>query len=109
MAQNQYPTVPLTMPDVNQHVRLISLALNNTVNGKLNSTGTVTLTASATTTTLNDARIGVNSFIEFMPTTSNGRTALNTLYIPSRSDGSCTLNHASSTATDQNLVYIIIG
>ena len=59
MAQNQYPTVPLTMSDVNQHVRLISTSLNNTISGKLNSTGQITLTNSSTTTVLNDARIGL--------------------------------------------------
>lgn len=109
MADNQFPTVPLSIPDTGQHLRLVSTSLNNTINGKLNSTGIITLTASSTTSTLTDARISGNSVILFMPTTNNGRTALNTLYVSARGDGSATLTHASSSNTDQNLSYCIIG
>ena len=109
MADNQFPTVPLSIPDTGQHLRLVSTSLNNTINGKLNSTGIITLTASSTTSTLTDARISGNSVILFMPTTNNGRTALNTLYVSVRGDGSATLTHASSSNTDQNLSYCIIG
>ena len=92
MADNQFPQVPLSIPDTGQHLRLVSTSLNNTINGKLNSTGTITLTASATSTTLTDAR-----------------TALNGLHVSARADGSATLTHASSGNTDQNLSYCIIG
>ena len=109
MADNQFPTVPLSIPDQGQHLRLVSTSLNNTINGKLNSTGTITLAANATTTTLTDARIGGNSVIIFMPTTANGRTALNSLHISARSSGTATLTHANSTNTDQNLSYCVIG
>jgi hypothetical protein len=47
--------------------------------------------------------------ILFMPTTTNGRTALNTLHVSARSNGSATLTHASSGNTDQNLSYCVIG
>jgi len=39
MANNQFLNVPLSIPDHGQHLRLISSALNNTIDGKLNSTG----------------------------------------------------------------------
>ena len=109
MADNQFPFVPLSIPDQGQHLRLVSTSLNNTINGKLNSTGTITLRASQTTTTLTDARIGGNSIILFMPTTANGSTALNGLHVSARASGSATLTHASSTNTDQNLSYCVIG
>lgn len=109
MADNQFPFVPLSIPDTGQHLRLVSTSLNNTINGKLNSTGTITLRASQTTTTLSDARIGGNSVVVFMPTTANGRTALNGLYVSARANGSATLTHASSGNTDQNLSYCVIG
>ncbi len=109
MADNQFPQVPLSIPDTGQHLRLVSTSLNNTINGKLNSTGTITLTASATSTTLTDARIGGNSVILFMPTTANGRTALNGLHVSARANGSATITHASSGNTDQNLSYCVIG
>ena len=68
MAVNQYPLAPLYLPDNDEHLRIVSVYLNNTISGKLNSTGTVTLTASSTTTTLIDARIGGNSVIFFTRT-----------------------------------------
>lgn len=109
MADNQFPTVPLSMPDTGQHLRLVSTSLNNTINGKLNSTGSVTLTASATTTTLTDARIGGNSVVLFMPTTANASTAYANLYVSTIGNGSATLTHSSSANTDQTFSYCVIG
>lgn len=109
MATNQFLNVPLSMPDQAQHLRLISNVVNNTMDGKINATGSVTLTASATSTTLTDARIGANSIILFMPTTANGNTAKANLYVSARADGSATLNHASSTNTDQTFGYVVLG
>ncbi len=106
---NQYLKVPLSMPDHGQHLRLVSGALNNTIDGKVNSTGSITLTASATTSTLTDARIGANSIIFFMPTTANALTANANLYVSARADGSATLTHASSGNTDQTFGYAVFG
>lgn len=109
MAQNQYLKVPVSMPDASQHLRLISNTVNNTLDGKLNSTGTITLRQNQTTTTLEDARIGVNSIILFMPITANGNTAKANLYVSARADGTATLTHASNSNTDQNFGYVVIG
>ena len=106
---NQFLNVPLSMPDNSQHLRLVSSTLNNVMDGKLNSTGTITLTASATSTTLTDARIGGDSVIVFMPITANGKTAENNLFVSARQSGQATLTHASSSNNDQNFAYIIIG
>lgn len=106
---NQFLNVPLTNPDTKAHARQCAITINNVMDGKINSTGDITLTASATSTTLSDARIGANSVILFMPRSANARTALNTLYVSARVSGSATLNHASSSNTDQNLSYVIIG
>lgn len=74
-------------------------------------TGTVTFTANATTTTLNDPRIGATSQIILTPTTSNGKTAWATHYIAegSRVRGAVTITHASNAATDQSFRYSIRG
>ena len=68
--------------------REISEVVNNMMNGKTNNTGTVTLAvASATTTTINDERIGYNSIITFMPTTANAASELTNLYVSARNKG----------------------
>ena len=60
---NQYRRLPPQGGDP----RLTAEVVNNLLEGKLNSTGTVTLaTGGATTTTLYDRRIGANSVILFM-------------------------------------------
>ena len=69
MANNQFLNVPLSIPDHGQHLRLISSALNNTIDGKLNSTGTFTTDGTKTLKTVIDARCGGNSVVLFVPTT----------------------------------------
>ena len=90
--------------------REISEVANNILNGKTNNTGTVTLNAgSATTTTIYDERIGYNSIIMLMPTTSNAVSSLTNVYISARAKGNATLTHSANTNTDKTYGYIIVG
>jgi len=109
MADNQFPVVPISIPDHGLHLQLVSNALNNTINGKLNSTGSVTLRASQTTTTLTDERIGGNSVILFMPTTANANSTKSSLFVSARQNNTATLTHASSSNTDQTFGYVVVG
>ena len=86
--------------------REIANVVNNIMNGKINSTGNVTLSNSSATTTLSDARIGENSVILFMPTTSDASTV--TIHVTGRQKGQATLNHASATTT-RSFGYIVFG
>jgi hypothetical protein len=86
--------------------REISNVVNNILNGKINSTGNVTLTNSSATTTLYDARIGDDSVILFMPTTSDASTE--NIHVTGRQKGQATLNHASATTT-RSFGYIVFG
>ena len=90
--------------------REISEVVNNIMNGKTNNTGTVTLAvASATTTTINDERIGYDSIITFMPTTANAASAMTNLCVSAKTKGSATLTHSANTSADKTYGYIIIG
>ena len=109
MATNQFLNVPVSMPNQAQHLRLISNTVNNTLDGKLNSTGDVSLRASQTTTTLVDERISLNSVIILEPTNANSNTAKANLFVSAKINGSATLTHASSSNTDQNFGYVVIG
>jgi hypothetical protein len=77
--------------------------------GKLNCTATVTLTASDTTTTLTDARIGAESVILFMPTTASAASAMDALYVSARETGAATLAHDSAADEDRTFSIAIIG
>ena len=90
--------------------REVATAVNNLLNGKLNSIGEVTLTDSQTTTTLSDRRLGPDSVVLLVPLTSNAAdAAIAGIYVSARTNGSCTLNHASDVDTDQDFAYAILG
>ena len=89
--------------------REIAEIVNRTVDGKLNSTGDFTLTASATTTTVTDPRAGKESVILFSPTTSNAAAAISGLYVSTKNNGSFVVTHASNAQTDRTFDYVIIG
>lgn len=87
----------------------IANVLNNMLQGKLNNTSTVTLTANAATTTLTDSRIGANSIICLMPTTANAAAALATTYFDTFANGSCVINHANNAQADKTFGLTITG
>ena len=84
-------------------------AVGNLMQGKSNNTGTVTLTALGTSTTLTDSRIGPKSVILFMPTTAAAAVAAAGLYVSARTNGSATLTHAAAAAVDQSFGYAVVG
>jgi hypothetical protein len=96
-----------TPEGVYEWVRQIAFVVKQMLDGKTNATGAVTLSATATTTTLNDKRIGVNSVVVFMPTTANA--ASESPYVTGRGDGTCTINHASTADTDKTFNYAVHG
>lgn len=84
-------------------------AVVRTLLGKLNCTGTLTLSANTTTTTLNDPRIGGNSVILFTPTTQHAADSWGSIYVTAKAAGSCTVNHVNTSETDKTFDYIVIG
>lgn len=89
-----------------QAARVINLMLS----GKLNAVTTVTLAASATSTTLIDSRIGAWSFLGLMPQTAHAAVALasGSLYVVP-TVGSAAINHPSTADTDKTFTVSILG
>ena len=104
-SSNFYPSVPPGGTDA----RTTANVIRNLVDGKSNNTGSITLTASATSTTITDQRVGANSVIVLMPKTANAATAMTSIYVSARGTGTATLTHDSNSATDRHLEYVIIG
>ena len=105
------PATPL-LPRHGYEVRDIANAANAALNGKINSFGTVTLTANAASTTVTDPRVGVNSAVFLMPQTANAAGALATSYIAPANHvnkTSFTITHANNAQTDRVLGYLLIG
>jgi len=102
------------MPTVNFRIlnpilattREIAEVLNNTVNGKLNSTGTATLTAGGADVTVTDPRVSTDSVILLEPHSINYYD--HDPYIKTKNDGSFVIgqkNNGHST----DIGYVIIG
>ena len=94
-----------------QWVRRIAAVVNNMLKGKLNAVASVTLAASATTTTVIDARISPFSALLFSPLTAHAAAeiAAGGFYVSAQGDGTATLTHANNSQTDRNFTMAIIG
>lgn len=99
------------LPPLADNPRVISEVVNNVLDGKLNSTGEFTCTASAASTDVSDFRAGKDSIILLMPTTANASAEIGagTIYISTRAKQSFTVSHANNAQTDRTFGYIIIG
>lgn len=88
----------------------LATAFNNLLAGKSNNVGTVTLTNSATSTAVSDYRVGPESAILFMPTTSHAATELagGGMYVSARASNSFTITHSSAT-TSRIFMYVVVG
>ncbi len=91
--------------------REVATIVNNILDGKINATGTVTLTASAASTAVTEDRAGATSVILFMPTTANAAAeqAAGGMYVSSRGKQTFTITHANNAQTDRTYDYIVIG
>lgn len=91
------------------YVRSVGEVANQVRQGKINGTGTVTLTANATTTTLSDKRIGINSKVFLFPTTATAATEFGagSLRIAAANE-SATITHANTADTDKTFNYAIL-
>lgn len=89
--------------------RAVSNAISNILRGKLTNAGSFTLKASATSTTVSDARAGINSVILWSPRTSNAAGAMTNLYAATKTNGSFILAHSSTATSDRTFDYVVIG
>lgn len=84
-------------------------AIRELFEGRSNAGGTVTLTPSATTTTVTSDTCGDESVILLSPRTANAAAALATTFVLSVSNGRFVLTHDNNTQTDRTFGYVAIG
>lgn len=92
-------------------LKKIILSLQQLAAGRSNAVGTVTLTASTTTTTVTDNNCAEGSTPVLVPTTANASAERGngTIYISAVANKSFTITHASNTQTDRTFKYAILG
>ena len=107
MADANYRRLPVVADDG----REIALVVNSILDGKINATGSVTLTASAASTAVTEDRAGDDSVILFMPTTANAASeqAAGGMYVSSRGKQTFTITHANNSQSDRTFEYVVIG
>ena len=99
-----------TLPPMGGDQRAVAEVVRNIMDGKTNNTGEITLSAGgATTTTLNDERIGYGSAIIFTPLTVNAAGFVGSMYISARNKGSAVIAHPSNTLSDRKFSYVVVG
>jgi hypothetical protein len=91
--------------------RDVAQVVNNILQGKINSVGTVTLAANAATTTVNDSRVTANSAIIFTPQTAHAAAiALPYVLKANITEGvSYVITHANDANSDKVFAVALLG
>ena len=97
------------LPQDGASPRQVAEVVNRTLDGGINATGSVTLTASAASTVVADKRLSATSYFGLMPTTANAAAEAGngTIYVSSQ--GKQTLTHANNSQSDRTYRYAILG
>ena len=92
-------------------LKKLILSLQQLAAGRSNAVGTVTLTASTTTTIVSDDNCAEGSTPVLVPTTANASAEYGngTIYISAVANKSFTITHASNSQTDRTYLYALIG
>ena len=106
-------SVKTTHPNEAEHRRELASGLQNILDGKINTVGTITLTASATTTNITASQIGADTIAVLVPTTANASAEIGagTIYqtYANAANGTIVINHANNSQSDRTFVYILFG
>tara|TARA_B100000989_G_C19514082_1_gene460699 strand:+ start:1084 stop:1398 length:315 start_codon:yes stop_codon:yes gene_type:complete len=90
--------------------RQVAFVVNNILEGKLNSIGSIQLSNNVTSTIVNDKRVGNDSIILFMPTNSfaSNELASGSMFVSSTQKQVFTITHLNNANT-RTFKYIVLG
>lgn len=91
--------------------RDVQTTMNSLLLGKINAVAEITLTPSASVSSLIDFRIHPNSTLLPMATTANAAVELasGTMYVSGISGNTATITHANNAQADRTFKFLIIG
>lgn len=100
-------------PPVLQETRpfVINTAIRQLAQGRNNATGSVTLTASATSTVVSSDIVNDTDTVLLSPMTANAAAEIGagTAYVSAVAKGSFTITHANAVSTDRTFRYAVFG
>jgi hypothetical protein len=97
-----------TLPPFGGDQRAVAEVVRGIMDGKTNNVGYFTTATTATTTVLNNERIGYDSAIIFTPMNDKAAQEMAKLWVGTRSQGSAIINHQSNAHVCE-FMYIIVG
>jgi hypothetical protein len=99
------------LPTDEKNPQKIVTAINQLAQGRSNATGSCTLAASASSTTVSARNCGAGSVVLLSPRTAHAAAELaaGTLYVAAVALGSFTLAHANNAQTDRSFGYVCLG
>lgn len=99
------------VPGLNGTLKAALQAIQQLSAGRSNAVGSVTLAASATTTTVTDPNCATGTVPILTPTTADAAAAVATTFIPvvSIANGSFVIHHASAASVDRTFLYALHG
>ncbi len=102
---------PIEHADDKEHRRQLATAVLGLFDGKHNATGTFTLTANGTTSTLTDPRIGGDTKVLLTPTTANAATAMTAVFqtYPNAAAEAAVFTHDNTADSDRTFAYSLAG
>lgn len=85
--------------------------INGLILGRGNNKHTVTLTANAASTVVDNPAVHEGSVIHFMPTTANAAAELasGNMYVSSRGSGTFTITHNNAASIDRTFEFTFTG
>jgi hypothetical protein len=86
-----------------------ALSLQQLASGRSNATGSVTLTAGATSTVVTPDNCAPGSAVFLFPKTANAAAALSTTYVGTVGKQTFTITHANNAQTDRSFFYVCLG
>lgn len=95
--------------DFKELLKDLARAINAILNGNINSTGTVTLRASQTTTVITNRIISPDTVMILAATTANAAAAADNIYQAVTDKYEITLTHDSNAAVDRTFKYVLLG
>lgn len=100
------------LPPTGADPRDIIVAVNQALKGKINSCGTVTLTAGAATTTVTNQFVGVDSVVLLFPQKANAAAVVASTYVDPAdyvSGTSFLIRHPNNANVDKTFGFLIVG
>ncbi len=94
--------------DLHDHVRKLTDAVRQVIEGKNNATGTFTLTPSATTTVVKAPSCTPDSEVFITPQTADAANDMATTSIIA-GNGQFTVTHANNARSDRTFGFVVLG